>query len=83
MQSLFELYLHSTMYLLIYEEFEDRGDSVHWTIKKVKLYEVSVVTFPAYTDTNVSARKLELEEIKRRSFEMWKDKVTKKLKGEV
>lgn len=65
------------------EEFEDRGDSVHWTIKKVKLYEVSVVTFPAYTDTNVSARKLELEEIKRRSFEMWKDKVTKKLKGEV
>lgn len=65
------------------EEFEDRGDSVHWTIKKVKLYEVSVVTFPAYTDTSVSARKLELEEIKRRSFEMWKDKVTKKLKGEV
>lgn len=63
------------------EEFEDRGDSVHWTIKKVKLYEVSVVTFPAYTDTNVSARKLELEEIKRRSFEMWKDKVTKKLKA--
>lgn len=65
------------------EEFEDRGDSVHWTIKKVKLYEVSVVTFPAYTDTSVSARELELEEIKRRSFEMWKDKVTKKLKGEV
>ena len=29
------------------EEFEDRGTEVHWTIKKVKLYEVSVVTFPA------------------------------------
>ena len=29
------------------EEFEERGDSVKWTIKKVKLYEVSVVTFPA------------------------------------
>ena len=29
------------------EEFEDLGDKVRWTIKKVKLYEVSVVTFPA------------------------------------
>ena len=39
------------------EEFEDRGDIVKWTIKKVKLYEVSVVTFPAYGETSVSARK--------------------------
>ena len=31
--------------------------SVHWTIKRVKLYEVSVVTFPAYEDTSVQARK--------------------------
>lgn len=64
------------------EEFEDRGDSVHWTIKRVKLYEVSIVTFPAYTDTSVSARELELREIKKRSFEAWKARVTKKLKGE-
>ena len=64
------------------EEFEDRGGSVHWTIKRVKLYEVSIVTFPAYTDTSVSARELELREIKKRSFEAWKARVTKKLKGE-
>lgn len=32
------------------------GD-IHWIIKKVKLYEVSIVTFPAYKDTEVTARK--------------------------
>lgn len=64
------------------EEFEDRGDIVKWTIKKVKLYEVSVVTFPAYEETSVSARKRQLGEIKKRNTEAWKQKVLKKLKGE-
>lgn len=64
------------------EEFEDRGDTVKWTIKKVKLYEVSVVTFPAYEDTSVSARKRQLGEMKKRSIEAWKHKTLKKLKGE-
>lgn len=64
------------------EEFEDRGDSVKWTIKKVKLYEVSVVTFPAYEETSVSARKRQLGEIKQRSIEAWKQRTLKKLKGE-
>lgn len=35
--------------------------NVHWTIKRVKLYEVSVVTFPAYEDTGVEARAQELK----------------------
>ena len=64
------------------EEFEDRGDSVHWTIKKVKLYEVSIVTFPAYEETSVTARKKQLSDMKRRSLEAWKAKTLKKLKGE-
>lgn len=64
------------------EEFEDRGDSVKWTIKKVKLYEVSVVTFPAYEETSVSARKRQLGEIKKRSIEAWKQRMLKRLKGE-
>lgn len=64
------------------EEFEDRGDLVKWTIKKVKLYEVSVVTFPAYEETSVSARKRQLGEIKKRNTEAWKQKMLKKLKGE-
>lgn len=64
------------------EEFEENGNSVHWTIKKVKLYEVSVVTFPAYEDTSVSARKKRMKEMKKRDFETWKEKTLKKLKGE-
>ena len=64
------------------EEFQDNGTSIHWTIKRVKLYEVSIVTFPAYTDTSVSARKNEFHEVKRRNHEAWKQKTLKKLKGE-
>lgn len=64
------------------EEFEERNGEVHWTIRKVKLYEVSVVTFPAYTETSVAARKEQLGEIKKRSFEAWQLKAIRKLKGE-
>lgn len=67
---------------ILEEEFEDLGSSVHWTIKKVKLYEVSVVTFPAYEDTGVSARKDDLAGIQRRKHEEWKRRMLKKVKGE-
>ena len=67
---------------ILEEEFEDRGDSVHWTIKKVKLYEVSVVTFPAYVETSVTARKNQLGELKKRSIEADKKRYMTKLKGE-
>lgn len=52
------------------EFFED--GSVHWTIKSVKLYEVSVCTFPAYESTDVSARKKDFEAIQQRKSEEWK-----------
>lgn len=64
------------------EEYEEHGSSVHWTIKKVKLYKVSVVTFPAYADTSVSARKDDLRGIKKRKHEEWKSRMLKKVKGE-
>lgn len=67
---------------ILEETFEDRGATVHWTIKKVKLYEVSVVTFPAYTDTSVTARKKQLDSIKKRSAELRKNNILKKLKGD-
>lgn len=66
---------------ILSEEYEEGNGAVHWTIKKVKLYEVSVVTFPAYEDTSVNARKQDLSAIKKRNFEFWKDKTMKKLKG--
>lgn len=68
---------------IVDQETEYREDgSVHWTIKSVKLYEVSVCTFPAYEDTSVSARKKDYEEIKKRADESWKAQMHSRLKGE-
>lgn len=68
---------------IIDEETEFRDDgSVHWTIRKVKLYEVSVCTFPAYESTNVSARKKDLDEIRKRRTQAWAERAKKNLKGE-
>lgn len=65
---------------IIEEETEWRDDgSVHWTIKRVKLYEVSPVTFPAYEDTSVSARRRDYDEIRERRAEAWKAKMKERL----
>ena len=65
------------------EETENREDgSVHWTIRKVKLYEVSVCTFPAYEETSVSARKRDLEDMEKRKTETWKETMRQKVRGE-
>lgn len=64
-----------------YTEDENSGN-VHWTIESVKLYEVSIVTFPAYEDTEVNARKAEHREIQKRKMQKWKTNMIKNLKGE-
>ena len=62
-------------------DYRDDG-SVHWTITKVSpLYEISPCTFPAYQETVVSARKNDLEEIKRKRLEVWQYKAREKLHG--
>lgn len=61
-------------------EVQENGD-VHWTIKRVKLYECSVVTFPAYKETNISARAEQKAEIMKRSQAAWKIKQLERLKG--
>ena len=63
------------------EETEYRGEDVHWTIKAVKLYEVSACTFPAYTETAISARAKDKEELQKRSMDAWREKTKKRLKG--
>jgi HK97 family phage prohead protease len=62
-------------------EVNAENGSVHWVIRKVKLYEVSVCTFPAYKTTEVSARSKDLAEIRRKSLEAWKLRAIEKLKG--
>ena len=61
---------------------DDISGDIHWIIKKVKLYEVSIVTFPAYKDTEVTARKNEYDEIRKRKEEKWRSDMKRRLKGE-
>lgn len=69
-----------------YIEKEDRevlaDGTVRYTILKVRLLEVSVVTFPAYEETSVSARTRQEETIRKRLFAEHKESLRKKLKGE-
>lgn len=65
------------------ETFVDLGGGkCRWEIEEVDpLYEVSVCTFPAYTETSVSARKQDLAEIEKRRAESWRSNMKKKLGG--
>lgn len=62
-------------------EVMENGTTV-WKLRKVKLYEVSVVTFPAYEDTSVVARKKDYEELQKRKREQWRADMMARLKGE-
>lgn len=62
-------------------EVMENGTTV-WKLRKVKLYEVSVVTFPAYEDTSVVARQKDYEQIQKRRHEQWRSQMMERLKGE-
>lgn len=62
-------------------EYSDNGD-VHWTIRDIELYEVSVCTFPAYEETSVKARTKMRDELLERKRQGWQEKMRKALKGE-
>ena len=65
------------------ETFVDLGDGrCRWEIEKVNpLYEVSVCTFPAYEATSVSARRQQLETIKQRETQVWRENMKKRLEA--
>lgn len=55
--------------------------SVHWTITDVELYEVSCCTFPAYSETSISARSEQRDEIKKREAQAWREKMKERLQN--
>ena len=66
---------------IVSEETEFREDgSIHWTIKDVDLYEVSVCTFPAYEATSVQAREHDAETVRRKRLDAWKIRMKEELK---
>lgn len=60
---------------------DENTGAVHWTILRVKLWEVSVVTFPAYEQTSVKARMNQKNQINQRRVDAWrakqKERITK------
>lgn len=67
---------------IVKEDTEIRDDgSIHWTIQEVRLYEVSVCTFPAYEDTAVSVRRKDYDAIKEKKKNAWRERTMVRLKG--
>lgn len=65
---------------IVREDTEVRPDGhVHWTIREVRLNEVSVCTFPAYAETNVQARSRQAEAEKNRRLDAWKTRMKEML----
>lgn len=62
------------------EEYRDDG-TIKWTVIEADLREVSVVTFPAYKDTSVHARKKQKEQILQRKLDVKKSKLRERLKS--
>jgi uncharacterized protein len=64
------------------EETDWRDDgTVKWIIKEIDLHEVSVVTFPAYEDTGVQARKAEVKQHEQRKLDQRKNQLRERLKN--
>lgn len=59
-------------------EFREDG-TTKWTIEKIDLHEVSIVTFPAYEATSVQARKRDFENLQNRTLEVRKKQLKEKL----
>ena len=63
------------------EETDWRDDgTVKWTITGVDLHEVSICTFPAYEETGVQARKVEVAQHAKRQLEQRKNNLKERLK---
>ena len=65
---------------IVSEETDFREDgSVHWTITEVELFEVSPCTFPAYKETNISAREEQRNDLIKRQREVWKHNMKERI----
>lgn len=59
-------------------ELRENGE-IHWTMTELKLYEVSVCTFPAYESTNIDARSEERDNILKRENDAWRAKMKERI----
>ena len=62
------------------DEWRDDG-TIHTTLKDIDLREISIVTFPAYEETGVQARKKDFEQQRERQLDVRKKKLKERLKN--
>ena len=62
---------------ILEEEYSENNGNYNWHIKKVRLYEVSIVTFPAYENTEANAR----SNRKHLMTENWKKRTKERLEN--
>mgnify|MGYP002661909257 FL=1 len=67
--------------ILSEEMIQNSEGTVKFIIKSINLYEVSVVTFPAYQETAVEARSKQIEDAQKRTLQARKDELKEKLNG--
>ena len=66
---------------ILNEQMEQRADgTTKWTITEIELFEVSVVTFPAYADTSVEARSEQMKQLEKRNLQTRKAKLKERIK---
>ena len=63
------------------EMIQNSDGTVKFIIKSINLYEVSVVTFPAYQETAVEARSKQIEDAQKRTLQARKNELKEKLNG--
>ena len=62
------------------ETMDTRADgSTKWTITEIELFEVSVVTFPAYADTAVEARSEQMKQLEKRNLQTRKQQLKERI----
>lgn len=67
---------------ILQEMREIREDGiVVYHLQRVKLWEVSVCTFPAYEETGVQARRADEENVRKRELDEWRARMTARLKN--
>ena len=62
------------------DEFRDDG-TIHTILKEIDLWETSIVTFPAYEETGVQARKKDFEQQRERQLDVRKKKLLERVKN--
>lgn len=62
------------------EVIEQEDGSIKWRVEDAELIEVSITAFPAYEDTDISARQKDAEKIRKQKLEQRKKQLKEMLK---